>query len=90
MSAWSLEDLIVRDVLVQGAEPLVLGVEGHLEVADGRHVVLACLMGEVLADLVADVVLVQHREVDVDARLLGEVVRGELLQLGHLSAGCSP
>jgi hypothetical protein len=40
--------------------------------------------GEVLADLVSDVVLGQHGEVDRDAGVLGEVVRGELLQVLEL------
>jgi hypothetical protein len=74
---------VLRDVRVHLVQPAVAGVDRDLVVGEGRHVVLAGLVGEVLADLVADVVLGQHREVDLDAGLLREV-RCQLLEFGHL------
>ena len=40
--------------------------------------------GDVLGDLVAQLVLRQDREVDLDPGLLGEVVGGQLLDVLHL------
>src|SRR5439155_1148640 len=61
------------DVAVQRRDPLRLRVDRDLEVAQAGHVVLAGLAGELLAGLVAQVVLGQHGVVDLDAGLLGQV-----------------
>jgi hypothetical protein len=45
------------DVLVERRDPAAVGVDGDLEVAQRGDVVGAGLAGELLADLVADVVL---------------------------------
>jgi hypothetical protein len=75
---------VLGDVAVHLVQPAVAGVDRYLVVGQRGDVVLPGLVGEVLADLVADVVLGQDREVDLDARLLGEVGAGQLLQLDHL------
>ena len=79
-----VEGGVLGDRVAERGEPAVLGVERDLVVAERRDVVLAGLGGELLADLVADVVLRQHRVVDRDAGLLGEVVGRQLLQGEHL------
>ena len=80
--------LVERGVLVGVAadlvQPVVLGPDRHLVRADGGDVVLARLGGDVLGDLVAQLVLGQHRVVHLDAGVLGEAVGGELLDVLHL------
>ena len=79
-----LVELGVLGHVVQRRQPAVGGVERDLVVGQRRDVVLAGLAGELLADLGPDVVLRQDRVVDPDAGFLGEVIRGEPLQVLHL------
>ncbi len=83
MSSWSKPGSLSM-YGVERRDPLAARVDRDLEVAHRRHVVLTGLAGELLADLVPDVVLRQHGEVDLDAGLLGEVRGGQLLQVDHL------
>jgi hypothetical protein len=79
-----IERGVGRYVAVQWSDPFALGVNWYLEVAQSGNVVLPGLAGELLADLVSHVVLRQDGEVDRDAGVLGEVLRGELLKVDHL------
>jgi hypothetical protein len=79
-----VEAAVLADRRAHRGQPAVLRVERDLEVRQRGDVVLAGLAGELLAGLVPQVVLREHGEVDRDAGLLGEVGRGQLLQVDHL------
>ena len=79
-----VEGGVAIGLLREVGDPAVLGIDRDLEVRERGDVILTRLRRELLADLVADVILRHHGVVDLDARGLGEVVGRELLQVDHL------